>query len=157
MVAGIDLLPTAAALAGLALSGDAGATFAGTDGESLLPLLMYSRGSAAAAGKNEQSFTAKRTDGGSGGGGGGDYAKAGTRMEMPLQPPPELHRKALFWHMPMYLSGADCSVIFPVYNTSAVYWRNVPSGAGECNLPNFKTLHCSCGAPTKHCTAPSVV
>lgn len=125
IVAGIDLLPTAAALAGAALNAGDG-TFEGSDGESILPLLFGVGGN-----RNSNRKRTTRADnnadnngGGGGGGGGGHDATAEGGVQSPT-----LHRTAIFWHAPVYLSGADCSIIFPVYSTSAVYWRNVPTGA----------------------------
>eukprot|EP00039_Didymoeca_costata_P030680 m.30848 g.30848 ORF g.30848 m.30848 type:complete len:561 (+) comp8251_c0_seq1:214-1896(+) len=52
---------------------------------------------------------------------------------------PTLKRSALFWHMPLYLDGADCTLAYTIDGTEKLFWRNVPSSAVRAN--NFKLIY----------------
>lgn len=40
---------------------------------------------------------------------------------------PALQNRAIFWHYPLYLSGAGYNQVLPVYGTDKMVWRAVPS------------------------------
>jgi len=44
-----------------------------------------------------------------------------------LQGQAALQERAIFWHYPLYLSGAGYNKVLPVYGTDRMNWRAVPS------------------------------
>ena len=44
-----------------------------------------------------------------------------------LQGQTVLQNRAIFWHYPLYLSGAGYNKVLPVYGTDQMHWRAVPS------------------------------
>ena len=50
-----------------------------------------------------------------------------------------LQNRAIFWHYPLYLSGADYNKVLPVYGTDQMHWRAVPSSV--IRKGDYKLIH----------------
>ncbi len=56
-----------------------------------------------------------------------------------LQGQADLQNRAIFWHYPLYLSGAGYNKVLPVYGTDKMNWRAVPSSV--IRKGDYKLIH----------------